>query len=396
MGVVSLRNLHPDLKLGLVLVAAAVLLGLGASNRLTALMVAEQLDLSLTSYGWLVTVGGIGGLAVIAAAIWVDRRPPHTLMAAGAVVSVLGITAASLSNRIETAALGMFIAGAGSSAIDSLVFYAIAVKGATRYRGTLIGALAMVFTIRLRATDLVYWRDDVAMLVFVASMTLILASAALLFRFLPRVFAGPYGPGETLGEALVVPGARPAIAWLSAAFFVASMVTSTIVVLPTFNMDRTSGIDYAVLHFYRIGVFSGIGALLWGIASDFFSKRLLLLIAALLLVPTAGTFWAIDGQLLLTIAITALGLVNGGVICLPWVLMAELLPTRHFAKIALGISLVGSLVGNVLGILFWGLLQNAWGGEGVLLVVIVEAIVLALVASRLQRPQATETSVQLP
>jgi hypothetical protein len=108
-----LQNIHPDLKLGLVLVAAAALLKFANSNVLLAFVAAQRLNIVSESFGWHLLAGGIGGLAVVGAAILVDRRPPHTLMAGGAVVAVLGLTIVGLSNSFPASALGMFVAGVG-------------------------------------------------------------------------------------------------------------------------------------------------------------------------------------------------------------------------------------------------------------------------------------------
>ena len=213
-----------------------------------------------------------------------------------------------------------------------------------------MGRSAMVFSMRLSARDFVDWPDGITIIMFVASIPLLLAAAALLFRFLPRVFAGSYGPSQSLGEALAMPGVRRSIAWLAATIFV------------------------------------GIGALLWGIAADFFPGRKLLLLAALLLVTTAVAFWVTDGPLALAIVFSVSGLVRGGLICLPWVLMAELLPTQHFAKIALGITFVTGLLGGSIGLILWGLFQDVWGRERGLIVVLAEGVVLALAATRLPGP----------
>ena len=127
-----LQNIHPDLKLGLVLVvAAAALLKFANSNGLLAFVAAQRLNIVPESFGWLMLAGGIGGLAVVGAAIWVDWRPPHILMAGGAVVVALSLTVVGLSNSFVVSALGMFVAGVGGSAVGSLVFYAVAAKGAT-------------------------------------------------------------------------------------------------------------------------------------------------------------------------------------------------------------------------------------------------------------------------
>ena len=396
MGLVSSRNMHPDLKLGLVLVVAVVLLNVGDIRVLTAILAAERLDLSSTSYVRLSLAFGIASLAVIAAAIWVDRRPPHTMMAAGAVVAALGLVVVGLSTGFAMALLGMFLAGVGLSALGSLIFYAIVVKGATRYKGTLIGALSMVFTMRLTARDFFDWSDGMTIIMLLASIALTLTCSALLFRFLPRVFAGSYGPSQSLGEALAMPGIRRSIAWLAATIFVATMVTSTTQVYLQFLSDESIfGANDIVLRIRIISIFSGIGALLWGIAADFYPTRRLLLLAALLLLTTAVAFWVTDGPFALAIVFLVSGLVRGGLICLPWVLMAELLPTQHFAKIALGITFVtGLLGGGVIGFILWGLSQDIWGSERGLIVVLAEGVVLALVATRLPGPRAPEQSVQ--
>ena len=149
------------------------------------------------SLNWIIFAGGIGGLAVVPAAIWVDRRPPHKMMAAGAALGALGLFIFVLSSSLALNALGMFVAGVGTAAVGSLVFYAIAAKGATRYKGTLIGALGMVFTMRLGERIFREWSIDAPMLVLGIGVALTLAGAVVLFRLLPRVLAGSYGPGST-------------------------------------------------------------------------------------------------------------------------------------------------------------------------------------------------------
>ena len=173
------------------------------------------------------------------------------------------------------------------------------------------------------------------------------------------------------------------------------MVTSTFIVyLPFLTDESIFGANDLVLRLNIISILSGIGALLWGIAADFFPGRKLLLLAALLLVTTAVAFWVTDGPLALAIVFSVSGLVRGGLICLPWVLMAELLPTQHFAKIAFGITFVTGLLGRVIGLILWGLFQDVWGSERGLIVVLAEGVVLALVATRLPGPRAPEQSVQ--
>ena len=134
MAAVKFSNLHPDFRLGLLLVAAALLLDAGESGALWDPAASDRLGLSSSQFGWLTMAGGLGALFVVAAVIWVDRRPPHGMMAAGAGVLALGLLLATLSDGFGLAVTSMFLAGAGGAFIGSLVFYVVAVKGSTRFR----------------------------------------------------------------------------------------------------------------------------------------------------------------------------------------------------------------------------------------------------------------------
>ena len=347
------------------------------------------------SYGWLFFAFGIGGLAAIPVAIWVDRRPPNTMMAAGAVVAVLGLTIVVLSNGVAVAAFGMFVMGVGSSAFGSLVFYAIVVKGAARYRGTLIGALGMVFTMRFDLTNVVqFFHANTPE--FWIGVALALSSAVVLFYLLPRVFAGSHEPGLTLRETLVVPSVRSAIAWMTAAFFVASMITVTVdIVVSNFsNLTIPSfARDDVALQQETLRISTGVGVLVWGIASDFYPGRRLFLVAGLLLLPASGLLWASYVHQVPAVGLVAHGLVMGSFVCLPWVLMAEVLPTRHFAKIALGVMFFGLWLGGMFGQILWGRFMDIWGSNAVFWFIPVLGIALAVVASRLPRTRGTEPQV---
>ena len=388
MGVVLLSILHPDLKLGLVLVAAAALLnvvGLGSFGT-------EEYAPLESSVTWLILPTVIGGLAVIPAAIWVDRWPPHKMMVAGAVVAAFGLSILVLSNTLAVNALGMFVLQTGSSVAGMLVFYAVAVKGATRYKGTLIGALGMVFTMRLGERIFREWSIDAPMLVLGIGVALALSGAVVLFYLLPRVFAGSYEPGLTLRETLAVPDVRRAAVWVTVTYFIAYMAMSTMVVafsvLPNLTMPLLSRVEGVLSQHQAMAITTGISVLLWGIASDFYPVRRLFLVAALLLLPTAGAVLAIDGFSTSIAGTLGLGLVRGGLVCLPWVLMAELLPIRHFAKIALGVVFVGSLFGGTFGPILWGVLTVAWVVNAAWWIIPVLGIALAVVASRLPRTRA--------
>ena len=89
-----------------------------------------------------------------------------------------------------------------------------------------------------------------------------------------------------------------------------------------------------------IALAGGIGALLWGIAADYFPARRLLIAMAVLSLLAGLSLWLPggDGTDLLILSVA-----RGGLVSIPWVLMADYLPMRHFAKLALAITWVGSM-----------------------------------------------------
>ena len=186
MRLVSLKNLHPDLKLGLVLVSVAVLLNVvGWSSFREERYAASRISINWAA--WLALAGGIGGLAAIPVAIWVDRRPPHKMMAGWRRSwRPWSFYIRSLQQPWQLNALGMFVEGVGSAMVDSLVFYAIAVKGATRYKGTLIGALGMVFTMRLGERIFREWSLDAPMVVLGIGVALALVGRSSTFTICCR------------------------------------------------------------------------------------------------------------------------------------------------------------------------------------------------------------------
>ena len=390
---VSLSNLHPDLKLGLLLVVAALPLVKGASGPVWALLASYRLDLSSTQDGLFIAASGLGALFVVAAAIWVDRRPPHGMMAAGAGVLALGLALVTLFHGFWVALAAVFLAGAGGAFVGSLVFYAVAVKGYTRFRGVLIGVLVMVFSMDwgagVGAFGLVFglrlggWAsadEATGGLIGWSMVVLVLAAGISLFLLLPRWFTGAYGPGPTLRETIAVPGAKAQIAWVGAVCLVAAM---TMGAGATHSRWVTAAMrpDFAYPEFgyQALALAGGVGALLWGVASDFFPVRRLLIALAVLSLPAAGWGWLLDdpagGALLLA-------LVRGGLISLPWVLMAEFLPGRHFAKLALAITWVGQ-VGVDLVQFFWISAFYFWGVEPFFGIFFVEVgVMVAVVACR--------------
>ena len=336
-------------------------------------------------YGLLTAATGLGSLFVVLAAVWVDRRPPRGMMVAGVLVLAMGLALLNISEGFGLALAGMFLAGVGGAFVGSFMFYAIAVKGCLRFKGTLLGALGLVFGVRLR--DLAFalgWGDWASTDQLTSQSTLwwpvglVLGAGVLLFLLLPRCFQGPYGPGPSLREAVAASGARVQIAWCGAVYVVAGVVLSAgwfhlrwagMMVGPVFRGPEFGFLDHALA--------AGLGALLWGIAADFFPVRRLLIILAVLSLPAAAWGWLLEdpegGALLLS-------LVRGGLISLPWVLMADVLPVRHFAKLALAVTWVGLLSAS-LGTIYWGWALDFWGVGAFFWVVLAEAIVLTAVVA---------------
>ena len=141
---------------------------------------------------------------------------------------------------------------------------------------------------------------------------------------------------------------------------------------------------------YRlVALAGGTGALLWGIASDFLPVRRLLMALAVVFLLAALSLWLPGGD---GTDVLILALVRGGLINLPWVLMAESLPARHFAKLALAVSWVGSQ-GGALPQLYRGLALYVWGGDSPLWIVLVVVVcALAAVVAFRPRPAATSPS----
>lgn len=381
-----LRNLHPDLKLGFVLVSAAVLFNVVG----WATFAVQRYAPLGFSFNWLVWAGTIGGLAVIPAAVWVDRRPPHTVMAAGAVVVATGLATIVFSNGVVAAAVGMFIAGVGGAAVGLVVFCAIAVKGSLRYKGTLIGAICMVFALHLDDWGFREWSNYSPTLVLGIGVAFILAGGVILLRFLPRVFTHSYGQGPKLVQDLGVPRVRRAVMWVAAAYLIAYMASYTIAIAPSVSLNSTilpvSGIEYVRLHDQAMPLAIGFSALLWGIASDFYPVRRLIFIAGLMLLAVAVAFAAVDGFSASAAGVLARGFVRGALLCLPWVLMAELLPTRHFAKIAVGITVILGPLAWMPGRILLGGLADDWVPNAHFWSIPALGIAIALVAWRLPRP----------
>ncbi len=371
MAGVSTLIRHPDVNLGLLLVVAALLLDMGTSGASWTWHVSDQLNSAAMGVGWLAFVVGLGSLFVVLAAIWVDRRPPHGMMVAGAGILALGLVLVTLSRNFGAAAAGLFLVGAGGAAFHPLVFYAIAVKGYTRFRGTIIGILSLVFAANLGAGAVRNWDFDIPVGWFALALTL--TGGIALYIFIPRWFRGNYSPTPTFREAIAVPGVRAGFVWAAAVYLVSAVILAA-------GSTHLRWVTAATGHdtgYQAMALAGGLGALAWGVAADFVSVRFLLIALAVLSLPAAAWVWPVNdlggGALLLSF-------VRGGLISLPWVLAADLMPKRHFGKLALAILLLGTLGGS-LGSFYVGGVMFLWGAGSFIWIALIESCILAAVVA---------------
>ena len=374
MAGMSPPSLRHDVKLGLLLVVAALLLDMGSSGVSWLLPVSDQLGRTPMALGLLGPVVGLGSLFVVLAAIWVDRRPPHPMMAMGTVVLALGFVLVTLSRSFGPSAAGLFLVEAGGSAFAPLIFYAIAVKGCVRFKGTLIGALGLVFAANPGAPAIRNWDFDIPAGWFALGLALV--GGMVLYTFLPRWFRGAYDPGPTFRETIAPPGVKGRFASTAIVYLVSAVILAagtTHLRWITAAAEAAVGADYDTWH-QTLALAVGIGALVWGAAADFFAVRWLLIAVAALSLPAAAWLRVlhdpVGGALLLS-------LVRGGLISLPWALAADLLTKRHFAKLALVMGLLG-MFGSSLGSLYQGAAMAVWGTGSFIWIVLIESIVLTV------------------
>ena len=379
----SFSNPHPDLRLGLLLVVAALLLEAGNSGTFHSVYGSNGRDLTSLQSFLLTVAFALGSLFVVGAAFWVDRRLPHGLMAAGALSLALGRVLLNASNGFGLAIAGMFVAGLGGAFAGSLIFYAVVSKGCPRWRGTLIGALALVFAVRWEDWAIAFgwggWAssdEGGSVAIWWLGVCLVLAAGALLFLLLPCCFSGTYGPRPSLRETVSFAGVRTRIFWVAGVYLVgAILLAADTTHLRWVTLAISSDFGGKEFGFQALAIASGAGALAWGVLADFFPVRRLLIILAALSLPAVGWIWLfqdLEGGALL------LSFVRGGLISLPWILMADLLPDRHFAKLALAVTWVG-FMGSALGPLYWGWALDVWSADAFFWIILAEAGVLAAV-----------------
>jgi len=237
-----------------------------------------------------------------------------------------------------------------------------------------IGSLFVVLAANPGAAAIRNWDFDIPAGWFALGLALV--GGMVLYTFLPRRFTNTYGPGPTFRETIAPPGVKGRFASTAIAYLVSAVILAagtTHLRWITAAAEAAVGADYDTWH-QTLALAVGIGALVWGAAADFFAVRWLLIAVAALSLPAAA--WLrqlhdpVGGALLLS-------LVRGGLISLPWVLAADLLTKRHFAKLALVMVLLG-MFGSSLGSLYQGAAMAVWGTESFIWIVLIESIVLTV------------------
>ena len=168
--------------------------------------------------------------------------------------------------------------------------------------------------------------------------------------FLPHCFKRTYGHKQTIRETMAVPGVRVLATWAAAVYVVGTTVRLRgTTYLHSITFTTSQGSAELELGYQITALVLGIGALLWGISADHFPVRRLLMALVVLSLPAAGLLLLPDWQ---AVGMLLMWLVLGGLVSLPWVLMAESLPKHHFAKLALATVWLGSLGLSLEALLF--------------------------------------------
>ena len=336
---VLLSNLHPDFKLGLLLLLTAALLAAGGPNPIWYIMASDRLGVGASEFGWITAAAGLGGLAIVPAVIWVDSRSPHGVVATGALTLGVGLFLLNSSESLLFAVPAALVASAGGAAVGTLIYYAVAIKGHTRFKGALIGALGLVFSFRWDVG--VTSARDAGFPAQWAAVILPLASGILILVLLTRLFRTRCGVGQSFRAAMAIPGAKVLFLWTAAVYTFGTVIRLRgTIYLDSITVAAAQGPSDLALGYQITAFVGGFGSLLWGIAADYFPARWLLIALALLSLPAAVLLWVPDWQ---AVGMLLMLLVLGGLVSLPWVLMAECLPHNHFAKLALAITFIGEI-----------------------------------------------------
>ena len=326
---------YQELKFVALLVVAVALLKLAAVRGSLILTTVRELDNSANAFGFVLLAGTVGSLAVFWVAPRIDRYGPHPVMALGAVIAAIGTLTLIVPLGLPGSAVSLFIAGAGGSALSPPMVYAVIAKRTLRWRGAAIGAVAAVFGLRQAGLPDVYEAIGHEWSVVLA-VVLLLACAALLYRYMPELFARE-APEHlpSLKEIGAAPGFAKTFASVAAVFAIGSLVTGLSAFYPYWIERAGSGVSLSG----PLSAVPAASALLWGVACMNVPLRRLLAIAGLFIVVAA---------LLMGISVASfifLGIAKGALLTLPWVFAAERLGVQRLATLGIGLAFAGAIFG---------------------------------------------------
>jgi hypothetical protein len=378
-----MSRLHPDLQLGIVLVAAALLLAMSAPHVLLDLLI-DELDVSAADLGVALSGAGLGGLATIGTAIWLDRRGPHPMMAIGAAIALAGSLLLLVASNLPTLWLANFVRAIGTAGFASIILYAVVVKGATRHRGLLLGAIVAVSVGPWEVARHVAGSSNLTDgILFSAVVTAI--AAFVLYRFLPRVFEEravmnrrALSEPASLRAVFGTPGFWRVFGPLLGVAALVLALSSTTSWFLHFMFNQTDSEFDGPFRFVGLPVVTAMVALGMGAAADRLPARNLLMASAVAVVGLVVVASVSDGWIRSGSAGLAGALVRGGIAVLPWVLLAQLITVRHFAVVALIVIVLSRLLGGFLPAL--GGFAVDWLGQDAWLYVVHLPVAVALLA----------------
>jgi len=389
--------MHPgsrrELKLGLLLITATALVYIRASVELVGDDLVARLPLTpgqMFLFGLAIAVAGI---ILMAAPIWVDRRGPHPVVAMGAAAIGMGALLTAVSNYDAVDAIGIGTIFVGIAGLDSYILLSLAARGTTQYRGALLGGLTATLFLPAPLGGALT-RDSGVALGVAAVLSIVIA--ILLFRFLPAFLRVNPAPDPSLPGFVQLwgnPFMRKVLIAVGLIFFSTLTLLNAGLLLITgihpsegvFSLgSQTSAATWAV----------AIGALTWGLASDRLPASLLLAAAALLAMPMVGIARVTDAPAITDAAAIAFAFafLAGGFMVLPYVLLADHLPTRRFGTLCIQLTVLGGIPAALLA-WFTNYAMATWGSGIPAAVFVVVSLLTATAAWRLSPNQVPRAPI---
>jgi FSR family fosmidomycin resistance protein-like MFS transporter len=372
----------------LILGHAAVDLAAGALFALLPFLVAER-DYTLAAVGTFALVANVtNGVCQPLFGIHGDRREARWVLPLGLVLAGVGIGVAGLTTRFPATMAAVVVCMAGVAAYHP--------EGARLARGTVIGLVEAKMGLFSVGGGIGYMLGPLVVAVVLSVLGLAgtvlvgavpLAAAAGLVLTLRRVRSDDDGATHAQTRASGGPSEWRAFGLLFAMFCLSSSVaTGLLVYLPVYLVK--TGIAGPSAGSVMTAVLMGVGALgmvLGGVAAQRFSRRLVLVAPALVLVPAALALPSLGYAAMLPVAALC-GLCMEANFSLAIVMGQEYLP----ARMGLAAGVLNGFSSGVAGLVLYGLglLGDAAGPVWVLYVLGLLPLGVAALAALLPRPAA--------